>query len=121
MVKRYDVLKMLYEKPQLYLKDVEPEKLKDFKAVAKQLGTEGYVRTPVSLSGAYSLTAKGRAYYLDLAEALDEKISDKAEEKRKIISERCFEIFLFVLGLFTERLTNILERIFELISIILGV
>lgn len=67
MVKRYDVLKMLYEKPQLYLKDVEPEKLKDFKAVAKQLGIEGYVRTPISLSGAYSLTERGRAYYLDLA------------------------------------------------------
>lgn len=78
MVKRYDVLKMLYEKPQLYLKDVEPEKPKDFKAVAKQLGIEGYVRTPVSLSGAYSLTERGRALYLNMEELKEtlEKSSD---------------------------------------------
>lgn len=121
MVTKYKVLKLLYEKSPLYLQDVEPGMLRDFKALAKELGAEGYVRTPISLNGSYSLTERGRAYYLDLEEVLYKEISDKAEEKRKIMSERCFDILLFVLGLLAERLTGIVDRLINLITIMIGV
>ena len=109
MVTRYEVLSKLYGKSPLYLADIAPEDLKDSKALLKQMAVEGYVLSYNSSTGPFYLTDKGRVLYLEIQEALDEEAEKSAAEKIEKKADRRFQILMFVLGLFAEHFTGVID------------
>ena len=112
----YDILKLLDEKSPVYLTDISPESAYDVLTLLRQLCKEGYVSFAPSSNGPYSLTHKGRVYYLKLQDALDNVSRQHAQQKTSNRFRYLFDFSLFVAGLLVEHYAEIFDAILGLFS-----